>query len=141
VLAFLPDLQRIGAISPASDGIFRAHPESGASSGYKLCHNHASHHQCNWAVRAADDHALCESCRLTVVATAPSTESGRRAWSHAEAAKRRLLLDLKSLKLPITGRDEDAIGGLVFELLGERRRPGLPHGPAEPDQGVISAVH
>ncbi len=39
------------------------------------------------------------------------------AFADAEKAKRRLIVELYELKLPIVGRDEDQQYGLAFDLL------------------------
>lgn len=101
---------------------------------FRLCDNlHVA--ECNWLVSTpepaeADDveaiappqdpnagPVLCESCRLTRTRPHDSDTAGLAAFAEAEAAKRRLIMELDELGLPITGRDADPEFGLAFDLL------------------------
>ncbi len=85
---------------------------------YRLCANlHTAN--CNWLVAAApgDNGVLCESCRLTRTRPADGDTDGLAAYGEAEAAKRRLVLELAELGLPITDRRSDPERGLAFDLL------------------------
>ncbi|WP_420845281.1 zinc-binding metallopeptidase family protein [Nocardia arizonensis] len=113
---------------------------------YRLCDNlHVA--RCNWLVQVADPNndgapdpvrdvsapedratpppappadggpALCESCRLTRTRPNDSDTAGLDAFAEAEAAKRRLIMELAELGLPITGREENPRFGLAFDLL------------------------
>ena len=73
--------------------------------------------QCNWLVAWSGTPTLCESCRLTRTLPPETDIEARAEYGRAETAKRRLVLELDELKLPITGRDEDAHTGLAFDLL------------------------
>ena len=73
--------------------------------------------RCNWLVDAASNEPLCESCRLTRTRPADDDAEGMRAFADAETNKRRVILELTELGLPITGRDQDPDGGLAFDLL------------------------
>lgn len=61
--------------------------------------------------------ALCESCRLTRIRPNDADPAGLDAFAEAEAAKRRLIMELAELGLPIVGRDENPRTGLAFDLL------------------------
>ncbi|MGW4371669.1 zinc-binding metallopeptidase family protein [Nocardia takedensis] len=110
---------------------------------YRLCDNlHIA--RCNWLVQVPDDEldapappqgdpdpeqpdpappaldngpALCESCRLTRTRPNDADTAGLDAFAEAEAAKRRLIMELAELGLPITGREENPRFGLAFDLL------------------------
>lgn len=87
-----------------------------AASEYQLCANlHIA--QCNWLVRVQPVRALCESCRLTRTRPADDDSIALDAFAEAEGAKRRLLVELHELSLPVVGRDEDPGQGLAFDLL------------------------
>lgn len=75
---------------------------------------------CNWI---AADGPLCGCCVLT--RTRPADEDGKalKAFSAAEAAKRRLLYQLDDLGLPVTPRTVDPEHGLAFDLLSSAERP------------------
>ncbi|MET0317228.1 MAG: putative zinc-binding metallopeptidase [Rhodococcus fascians] len=75
--------------------------------------------RCNWLVPVGT--GLCASCRLT--RTRPADDAHHDdlvAFADAEAAKRRLIVELTELHLPIVGRDEDPKFGLAFDLLSSR---------------------
>lgn len=80
---------------------------------YQLCANmHVA--ECNWLVAG---HGLCVSCALTRKRPHDSDTRALPAFARAEHAKRRLIVELHELKLPIVGRDRDPDHGLAFELL------------------------
>jgi hypothetical protein len=86
------------------------------ASEYQLCANlHAA--ECNWLVRVAPVRRLCTSCALTRTRPNDADKKAMGAFAIAEKAKRRLIVELVDLKLPIVGRDEDPNYGLAFDLL------------------------
>lgn len=87
---------------------------------FRLCDNlHVA--QCNWLVAdtSVPGPTLCASCRLTRTRPNDADAAGLAAFAEAEAAKRRLILELAELGLPIVGRDADP-HGLAFDLLSSR---------------------
>ena len=79
--------------------------------------------QCNWLVEWTGKSELCASCRLTRTRPADDDTDALPAYGQAETAKRRLILELDELGLPIRGRDEDPDTGLAFDLLSSAREP------------------
>jgi hypothetical protein len=73
--------------------------------------------QCNWLVKWTGTPSLCESCRLTRTIPPETDIEARAEYGRAETAKRRLVLELDELGLPIIGRDENPETGLAFDLL------------------------
>ncbi|GAA2070514.1 zinc-binding metallopeptidase family protein [Williamsia deligens] len=73
--------------------------------------------KCNWLVDADAPEGLCESCRLTRTRPADGDTTALAEFARAEKAKRRVILELDELGLPIEGRDEDPETGLAFDLL------------------------
>jgi hypothetical protein len=87
-----------------------------SASDYELCANrHLA--ECNWLVPINDPGGLCTSCALTLERPNDNDADGLAAFARAEAAKRRLVVELYELKLPIVGRDRDPDYGLAFRLL------------------------
>ncbi|MEC3913905.1 zinc-binding metallopeptidase family protein [Nocardia sp. CDC160] len=87
--------------------------------------------QCNWLVPADTAPSPCESCRLT--RARPATLEGKwlTAFGEAEAAKRRLVVELTELGLPLVDRATDPELGLAFDLLSSAEGPvttGHEHG-------------
>ena len=70
---------------------------------------------CNWLV-PADGGPLCRSCSLTRTRPADG-DPALPAFAEAEAAKRRLVVELVELSLPINDREADPEKGLTFDLL------------------------
>jgi hypothetical protein len=87
------------------------------SSKYQLCANlHLA--ECNWLVEKGPvRRLLCRSCALTRTRPNDGDTKAMAAFAAAEKAKRRLIVELYELKLPIVGRDEDPQYGLAFDLL------------------------
>ncbi|MGV9710290.1 zinc-binding metallopeptidase family protein [Gordonia sp. NPDC003424] len=73
--------------------------------------------QCNWLVAWTGVSTLCESCRLTRTRPADDDATALPEFGRAETAKRRLVLELAELGLPIIGREENPATGLAFDLL------------------------
>jgi hypothetical protein len=71
---------------------------------------------CNWLVREDAPAGRCFSCRLTRTAPDPSDTIALEKLAKTEEAKRRLLLQLGDLGLPIVPWDVQQ-GGLGFDLL------------------------
>jgi hypothetical protein len=89
------------------------------SSRFQLCANlHVA--QCNWLVEVAPVRRLCTSCALTRTRPEDADVPAMVAFAAAEQAKRRLIVELVDLKLPIVGRDVDPNYGLAFDLLSSR---------------------
>ena len=117
-LAYLPDSAQVGALEPLDDGAWRSLAESD-SGVYRQCINYSLEQVCNWAVIASDSAATCESCRLTRTIPDLTVADNRQAWYRLEAAKRRLVYTLMSLKLPVVNRQDDPEGGLAFDFLAD----------------------
>src|ERR1700722_8423990 len=78
---------------------------------YQLCANlHLA--ECNWLVPRDEPGGLCTSCALTLERPNDADTEALAAFARAEAAKRRLVVELHELKLPIVGRDQDPERGL-----------------------------
>ncbi len=89
---------------------------------------------CNWLVPTGAPGGLCSSCALT--RTRPSDQDlvALPEFAAAEAAKRRLVMELTELRLPINGRDVDPAKGLCFDLLSSQHEPVI----TGHDDGVIT---
>jgi hypothetical protein len=68
---------------------------------------------------------LCASCRLTRTRPQNTDTAALPGFAAAERAKRRLVLELADLKLPIVGRDQDPERGLAFDLLSSEHETVL----------------
>jgi hypothetical protein len=71
--------------------------------------------RCNWLTDNGAE--LCAACQLTITRPADSDADAMEAFADAEQSKRRLVLELTELRLPIIGRDADPVTGLGFDLL------------------------
>ncbi|MCB0930610.1 MAG: putative zinc-binding metallopeptidase [Mycobacterium sp.] len=112
-VGFSPEDLAFLVISPGTDSV---HPGAVAADEYQLCANlHLA--QCNWLVKVEPVRALCTSCQLTRTRPADHDSAALNAFAEAEQAKRRLLVELFELKLPLVTREQDPDCGLVFDLL------------------------
>lgn len=83
---------------------------------FQLCANrHLA--QCNWLVAVEPIRRLCDSCLLTRTRPRDDDAAALAAFAEAERAKRRLIAELRELKLPVVGRHLDPQYGLAFDLL------------------------
>jgi len=102
---------------------------------YRQCKNASDHDACNWLVPAEQQQQFCNSCRLTEVAPDLSDANNRIAWAGIEAAKRRLLYTLYSLKLPLSSRQEWPNEGVAFHFLRSTNAEPVMTGH---DEGIIT---
>jgi hypothetical protein len=84
--------------------------------GHRRCRNFEVENVCNWMVSAADPSDYCLSCRLTRVIPDLAQPASLALWYRTEAAKRRLIVTLLEIGLPVIGKEVDAAQGLAFEF-------------------------
>jgi hypothetical protein len=111
-LAWWPTQQRMIALDPpaASDSHAGDWPvvldpslRSHRGRPVRLCGNYVGHGICNWALPAGDNGPLCSACRLTRLVPPLADHDNHRRWHEAEIAKRRVLVQLDALGLPLDG--------------------------------------
>jgi hypothetical protein len=76
---------------------------------------------CNWMTDTSG--SPCFACRLTRVRPSDRDVVGLPQYYTAEQAKRRLVAELDTLRLPVAPRDEETGSGLTFDLLSSVDRP------------------
>lgn len=122
-LAFVPDLLEVVSWGePAADAA-TVRVLGPAQIRYRLCRNYTEHNICNWAVATDDPDALCLSCRLTRVIPDLSLTENLPRWYQLEAAKRRLVVGLLSLGLPIASAGDESHRALAFQFLADAADP------------------
>jgi hypothetical protein len=139
-VAYLPDLGLVGSLDADAAGVWKS-PLPTAADSYRLCRNYTEEQVCNWAVPAVNGEPgaeLCASCRLTRVIPDLTSADHRPAWYRLEVAKRRLLVTLLALGLPIVGRQDDPEHGLAFEFKADPEDPSEPRVLTGHAQGVIT---
>ncbi|MFI5044494.1 MAG: putative zinc-binding metallopeptidase [Acidimicrobiales bacterium] len=94
--------------------------------------------RCNWLLPIDDPVELCESCRLTRIRPPADDVASSPDFADTEAAKRRLIVQLLELGLPITSREEDPDHGLAFDLLSGRAWMGEQKVVIGHDNGLIT---
>ncbi|MCV7100409.1 zinc-binding metallopeptidase family protein [Mycobacterium palustre] len=115
-LGFSLERMALLVIAGADRGSARGQAGFVSADDYELCSNrHVA--ECNWLVPTGHPGGLCASCALTLERPNDADTEGLAAFARAEAAKRRLIVELHELKLPIIGRDRDPDYGLGFRLL------------------------
>lgn len=114
-LAYLPDIGVVGSLEGGEDGLWRSPLPRAEGKSYRLCQNYAEQNVCNWATD--QEHPYCLSCRLNRMIPDLSKPGNKLAWHKVEAAKRRLIYSLLSLKLPLESKFENPECGLAFEIL------------------------
>jgi hypothetical protein len=117
MLGYQPALRTINSYEQTETGQWRSLNAIDEGKLYKQCSNYVEHNVCNWMLPADDPHELCESCQLTVVIPALSSEKNHVLWSRLEAAKRRLLFSLATLHLTPASKATEPETGLAFQFL------------------------
>jgi hypothetical protein len=128
-LAF--SLEQMAFLVIADDGTEQ--PGIVPASEYQLCANLILA-ECNWLVPVKPIRRLCQSCVLTRTRPNDADTKALAEFAAAEKAKRRLIVELHELKLPIVGRDVDQERGLAFDLLSSEQEKVL----TGHDNGVIT---
>lgn len=112
MLGFIPELLALHVVEEKRGGAMRVVAEDAPAVSYKRCaRTHLA--ACNWLV-SEPDQELCVSCRLTATSPELRRDDDLQAFAKAEAAKRRLIFQLRDLKLPYVPRAEDPEQGLAF---------------------------
>ena len=124
-LAYLPDLDLVGALTSFEDGLWRS-TDFNQERIYRLCENYSQANVCNWAIPAHEAGALCWSCRFTQVVPNLTEPANKAAWYKLEMAKRRVLYTLVHLGLDVKSKAEEPESGLAFAFLAEN---GSTEGP------------
>ena len=90
---------------------------------WRRCANRALA-KCNWLVPAGSPAGwLCVSCELTRTRPADDDHAALLLFAKAEAAKRRLVFQLRSLGVPLEPRDPVTGRGVAFDLLASTVGP------------------
>jgi hypothetical protein len=118
-LAYFPDLEEIGSLDPAGEGLWRSPLPQAEGRLYRLCDNYTKQNICNSVVPADNTYLLCQACRLTRVIPNLSKPENKQAWYKLELAKRRLVYSLSTLGCPIENKIDDPEHGLTFEFLSD----------------------
>jgi len=79
---------------------------------------------CNWLVRDGEEYAGCESCRLNRRLPPRADTIAWEQLAQAARVKRRLVHQLKDLRLPIVNYHDRPDGGLAFDLLSSESGDG-----------------
>ncbi len=122
-LGFLPDQLRLSALEPDDDTHWvclgtdlKEYP----SLRYRVCQNGINSEVCNWMIPDDDPNAYCMACRLNEVIPNLERPGNRALWIRIEQRKRRLIYDLRRLKLPVIPKSVDARKGLAFAFLEDQ---------------------
>jgi len=112
-LGFDPARLDIVALDVSPSG----HLKTPDGADYRRCGNARRHANCNWLMQQHESGDLCFSCRMNEVIPALDRPGNLQLWSRIEAAKRRLLYSLLTLKLPVAGDLS-----LKFRFMEDNRR-------------------
>jgi hypothetical protein len=137
-LAYLPDIATVGSLDACDDGRWRSPVGPGPDARYRLCANYTQANVCNWALPDEESGDLCRSCRLTEVIPDVSDSAAREAWHRLEVAKRRLLVTLMSLRLPVDDRMASPAEGLAFHFKADPVTPDEPPVLTGHNEGLIT---
>jgi hypothetical protein len=118
-LAFAADRMSLLALEPGGDDSWSPIETPQAGETYRLCANYRDHGVCNWAMPAKATQTLCAACDFTATIPDLSVPGNPAAWLKLEIAKRRLLFDLLSLRLPLASKRQDPVHGVSFNFLND----------------------
>ena len=99
-----------------------------AAGGMKRCSNGTRHRVCNWVLPKEARAELCLACRLNRKIPDLSQPRNLMLWGRMEVAKRRLLVTLLQLGIPIVPKSEDALSGLAFDIVSAWVDPAVTMG-------------
>ncbi len=112
------DTRRMEMVSLVKEGADLYHNYEAPDEKFHYCGNKAVI-SCNWLSRADSHEKFCISCRLNKTIPNLTVTGNTARWQQLEAAKKRLIYSLLSLKLPFrqTGHLQDS--DLQFEFLSD----------------------
>ncbi len=112
------DTRGMATISLVKEGPNLYHNYEAPGEKFRYCSNKALI-SCNWLLKADSHEEFCISCRLNKTIPNLTVAGNTARWQQLEAAKKRLIYSLLSLKLPFrqTGHLHDS--GLQFEFLSD----------------------
>lgn len=108
----------LGYALPLDDILVKDAPEA---DGWVRCAEHPTT-GCTWLIQP-DDGPRCESCRLTRTVPGDDDPTDHENLVIIEQAKRKLVVQLTSLGLPLVDKGVDPEGGLAFDLKSTRFEP------------------
>lgn len=108
-LGFCAECQDFTSLIADADGGYHCQ-NSGCGVALVKCINNTDHHVCNRCLTPAKDEGggLCDCCRFNTTIPDLSIAGNLAKWAELESAKRRLLYDLRTLRLPV-GKSGDGI--------------------------------
>ncbi len=86
---------------------------------WKDCQNRTIYDVCNWMIPAGAPASLCLACATNRTIPNLNISNHLQLWARMEAAKRRLLLSILRLGLPILNKSQDLKNGLAFDFLAK----------------------
>ncbi len=92
------------------------------------CANNLAYGVCNWLVTANSGDKQCFACRFNRTIPDVSNQRNVMLWGRFEAAKRRMLASLLSLKIPLVSKAHDATFGLAFDFVSVFADPNVTTG-------------
>lgn len=116
MLGFRPETAELTALTPVSEGVWRALDGSGEDK--RLCAN-AEVAACNWLVPAASPETFCASCRKNRTIPDLSVAQNLVLWRRLELSKHRLVYSLLRLGLPLDAKTAEDECGIAFDFLAD----------------------
>ena len=92
------------------------------------CANGVKYQVCNWVLPTGLGMALCLSCRLNRRIPDLSIPRNVMLWGRMESAKRRLLVTLLQLGIPVLPKAKDPLSGLAFDIVSANTDPAVTIG-------------
>jgi len=127
-VGYCPEVAHLAVLRQPADappGIFEISLPNNETRRYRQCGN-ARFDACNWLVTTDSAAEYCRSCELSEVIPDLSDPANELAWRHIEAAKRRLVYTLLSLKLPVAPKKQYPETGIAFHFLrGTNEEPAM----------------
>ncbi len=136
-LGVLPQILRVSALEPATDGTWKALTDMAAGNRYRKCENYAVHNVCNWMVPVDSGQRVCIACKFNQTIPNLSRPGFAERWYRLERSKRRLIYSLLKLGLPLHTSAEDPARGLAFSFMSDIDSPPGSHVITGHDNGHI----
>ncbi|MCC5851020.1 MAG: putative zinc-binding peptidase [Verrucomicrobia bacterium] len=130
-LGFVPDRMCLAALEPADAGSWRE--LGGQGRLYRKCANYEGQGVCNWMIPVESSDTFCMACALNQTIPDLNLAGNRALWAKMEAAKRRLVISLLQLGLPLTPQQSN-VRALAFDFLADTQ-------PTFHDSGRVLTGH
>lgn len=116
-LGYCSDVKLLCTFKILDNGLWESLAKSNKGKLYKPCTHYIRENVCNWMIEADREDHFCMSCDFNEVIPDLNIGDNLKYWYRIEKAKRRVIYNIQSLKLPLKNKKTNLYHGLAFKFL------------------------